>query len=223
MYAEDRVLVGVINRKRDLETLQRDRWYRIPQAHMPRGVFAEYLAFFSSGGAVPKGEKAGIFWVAERRGVELTIRRDLLPNEVPHPRADEWYYKVQVGELMPKDPPIRNTTRRPLTFIHTTGDRFQAAETIRDLYSSADWFVNRLTGELVSRGIEARQTWENEQRHVPPAPGFEVECRDGRAVFSLSGAEGTAPLDMNKPQSEILHEILAEIDRRGGPVMLSLT
>ena len=51
MYADDRVLIGVVNRARDLEIARRQRWYRIPEVQLPRGLNAEYIAFFLSGRA----------------------------------------------------------------------------------------------------------------------------------------------------------------------------
>ena len=48
MLPEDSVLVGVINRKRDLVYAQDQHWYRIPQERMPRGITADYVAFFLS-------------------------------------------------------------------------------------------------------------------------------------------------------------------------------
>src|SRR4051812_24780388 len=100
MYPEDRVLIGVINRKRDLNTARDEHWYRIPRERMPRGVHVEYIAFFLSGAF---GERSGsICYYAERKGLELLYRRDLLPNEPNHKRADSVYYKVGLGDLMDK-------------------------------------------------------------------------------------------------------------------------
>ena len=49
MYADDRVLVGVVNRAKDFEIARRHHWYRIPEGQLPRGLNAEYIAFFLSG------------------------------------------------------------------------------------------------------------------------------------------------------------------------------
>ena len=42
MYAEDRVLVGVINRKKDLDQARYHHWYRIPRGRAAKGIHAEY-------------------------------------------------------------------------------------------------------------------------------------------------------------------------------------
>ena len=142
MYPEDRVLVGVINRKRDFEYARRDHWYRIPLERMPYGVDAEYTAFFFS--RAFQERNGSIHFYAELRGLELAYRRDLLPDETDHPRADGVYYKLQLGELIEKHPPVLNPTRRVISFIYTTWDRFASVGTIGDLYSNADYFVDRI-------------------------------------------------------------------------------
>ncbi|MCY4145119.1 MAG: hypothetical protein OXE95_05310 [Chloroflexi bacterium] len=141
MYADDRVLVGVIKRKRDLHIARRQRWYRIPQANMRRGLDADYVAFFLSRQVF--GERGGgIAYFARITGIELARRRDLLPKESQ--RADDVYYKVQFRDLIEKDPPIENVPARSISFIRTTWDRFVRAETISDLYSAADFYVDRV-------------------------------------------------------------------------------
>lgn len=142
MFPEDRVLVGVVKAKRDFVFARDEHWYRIPQAHMPRGVNTEYLAFFLSSPAF-KAQNKSVAYYAQVRGLELVYRKDLIP--VPdHPRANDVYYKVALGNLQPKDPPITNPTRRPISFIYTTWDRFVHAHTVSDLYSSADFYVDRV-------------------------------------------------------------------------------
>ena len=141
MYADDRVLVGVLNRKKDLHIARQQNWYRIPQKQLPRGLNAEYIAFFLSG--KPFRERSGtIAYFARITGLELARRRDLLPDEAQ--RALGIYYKVQFRDLVPKDPPIENYPARSISFIRTTWDRFLSAETIGDLYSAADFYVDRV-------------------------------------------------------------------------------
>lgn len=149
MYPEDRVLVGVIKAKRDFVFARDARWYRIPLAQMPGGVQADYLAFFLSGG-VFKELSGSIPYYAQVRGLELAYRRDLItdPN---HSRADNVYYRLALGELQTKAPPIRNLTRRPVSFVYTTWDRFDAARTVGDLYSTDRDFVDRIHYALHDR------------------------------------------------------------------------
>lgn len=141
MYPEDRVLVGVINRKRDLAAALNDRWYRIPLARFKGVVDYEYIAFFLNRSLVQG--KSGIYYYARLQGVELLRRRDLLPQEADHQRAAELYYRIALGQIQGKTPPILNPGRRAVTFLFTTGDRFCEAKTISDLYLTDARFVQR--------------------------------------------------------------------------------
>ena len=98
----------------------------MPEKKAPRGIFSEYIAFYFTAAF---GEQAyAVHYHARCFGHELVTRRELLPDEVDHPRAEEQYYKLQLGPLQKREPPIVSQRWRRITFIHTTGDRFQAAE-----------------------------------------------------------------------------------------------
>lgn len=145
MYADDRVLIGVVKRKKDYQIARQEHWYRIPQQRMPQGVNAEYIAFFLSRRSFR--ERGGaIACFARITGIELVRRADLLPGETR--RGQELYYKVQFRQLVDKDPPISNDSRRAFSFIRTTWDRFVAATTIPDLYSRAEHYVDRVSTAL---------------------------------------------------------------------------
>ena len=72
----------------------------------------------------------------------------ILPHEPDHPRADEWYYKVQLGELIKMERPIISLQWRRVTFIHTTWDRFREAVEINDLLLSGGYYVDRVFNTL---------------------------------------------------------------------------
>ncbi|MFN8378569.1 MAG: hypothetical protein U0452_07845 [Anaerolineae bacterium] len=132
MYPEDRVLVGVVRRQRDLRLARDEHWYRIPVAHWPRDVDCEIVAFFLSRAFGPLN--GGIRYYAEMQGLELAYRRDLLPSESDHRRADDVYYRVALGPLIEKQPPVLNPSRRRFAFITCTWERFSTALVIQDLY-----------------------------------------------------------------------------------------
>ena len=220
MLPEDRVLVGVINRKRDLVYARDSHWYRIPQARMPHGVHAEYVGFFLSRAF---GERnGGIHYYARRTGLELVYRKDLLPQEAQHKRADEAYYKAQLGELIEKDPPVLNPTKRPISFIYTTWDRFVHAKQISDLYSKADYYVDRVYHALRDKGIRPDRFWEAETRDTEQSPRLHILCEDGEVVASTDRSEGSIYLDDSQPEDEILAAILDDIARQGGVVMVNV-
>jgi len=132
-HPADRVLVAVMNNRRDFE-IARKGWYRIPVKHAPPSATeAVVLAFYFT--KAFGEERWAIHWYAPVRGHELVRRRDLLPDEPDHPRADEVYYKLQLGPLTRLEPPILSHRWRRIAFIETTWDRFVAAREVRDLYA----------------------------------------------------------------------------------------
>lgn len=141
-YPEDRVLVGVIKRKRDLSFLLKEQWYRIPRGAVPDECPFEIVAFYVSGSAARQAGKSGIHYYAEKRGFELVRRADLVTGEPDHPRAGQEYLKLQLGTVIQKIPPITNPARRIFSFVWTTWDRFTVATTIADLYRDGSQFVS---------------------------------------------------------------------------------
>jgi hypothetical protein len=141
VFAEDRVLVGVINRRRDFRLARDQHWYRIPADRLAWSQ-VEYVAFFFSRAFAD--QNGAIHWYAPCLGWELVRRRDLLPHESEHPRADALYYRVALGTLIARQPPIRNASRHAISFIYTSGERFAAAGHIRDLFGAAEFAVTRV-------------------------------------------------------------------------------
>ena len=131
MKATDLILVAVITHKRDLEIARVLGWYRIPLATAPKTVNVDYLAFYQT--AKFGEEKWAINYIAPVRGNELTTRGELLRTEAGHPRANEPYYKVQIGPLERLPRPIPSRRWRRITFLYTTGERLEQAEEINDL------------------------------------------------------------------------------------------
>lgn len=221
MFPEDRVLVGVINRVRDLKAARDEHWYRIPQAQMPRGVNAEYVALYVS--SRYKRITGGIHYFAEIKGLELAERRILLPDEPHHKRADHVYYRVALGELQSKIPPVLNPTNRPITFIYTTWDRFVHASTIGDLYSEADYYVDRIYHALKDRGLHPQRMWEAESREYTLAPGVRILCENGEVIASTAPSDRSVFMDSAQNQDEILNAILLRIASSGGPVTMGIS
>ena len=73
-----------------------------------------------------------IRWYAQVRGHELVTRRDLLPDEPDHPRAEQRYYKLQLGKLVELPHPIPSRSLRRITFVLTNGKRLNEAWEIND-------------------------------------------------------------------------------------------
>jgi hypothetical protein len=134
IYPDDRILVAVMNNPEDWQRVQAEGWYRLPVKHAPEGApNFDYLAFYFTGAF--GSDKWAIHYYARIEGHELVTRRDLIPAEPEHKRAGDWYYKLQLGPIQHKLPPIVADTWRRITFIVTTGDRFETAQEIKDLYA----------------------------------------------------------------------------------------
>jgi hypothetical protein len=97
-------------------------------------------------------------YYAPIEGHELVTRRDLIPSEPDHPRAGQWYYKLQLGPLEHKLPPIVSHRWRSITFILTTGDRFMNALKINDLFEQESP-AGRLYVRLKELGITVEREW----------------------------------------------------------------
>lgn len=120
------VLVGVVNRKKDLEAVLEKRWYRIPVRHAPKRR-PDFVAFYQTLAFGREGK--AICYYAPVKKFSVATRQKLLPEERNHPRAGNRYYKVELGP--PKKTPrrIENRSRRRISFGFTTlGKLLKAAE-----------------------------------------------------------------------------------------------
>lgn len=130
------ILVAFMPTPRDLEIARVLGWYRIPLRTAPKVVAVDYLAFYQ---ASPfQGRKWRIEWVAPVKGHELVTRAELLREEQDHPKANEEYFKIQLGPLEVLPTPILAETWKRITFFYTTGEYLLAAETVGDLVIRTD-------------------------------------------------------------------------------------
>ncbi len=132
------VLVAVLREPRDLCLAREEGWYRIPVPRLPpRASTARYIAFYQPGSF---GAAGGVVrYVAQVRGWELARRRDLLPGEPAHARADELYYCLRLGPLQELPRPVRSGRWKRVAFIVTHWERLQQAVELRDLLHGSRW------------------------------------------------------------------------------------
>jgi hypothetical protein len=157
MHPDDRVLVAIMNNRRDWALVQDEGWYRLPTKHAPPDApYFEWLAFYFT--KAFGDDRWAIHYYARIEGHELVTRRDLIPAEPDHPRAGQWYYKLQLGPLQHKIPPIVSARWRRVTFILTSGDRFMNALEINDLFEQESP-VGQLYVKLKELGIPVEREW----------------------------------------------------------------
>lgn len=131
----DPVLIVYLPKPRDLELARSRHWYRIPMEHAPRALVpAKALAFYQ-GRSFGKQRWRIAHWAPIRRRVEIT-RRELLPDEPDHPRADEPYVKVELGEVQSLPQPLTSDHGRRLLFKGTVWGRLVQATSLDELFTA---------------------------------------------------------------------------------------
>lgn len=134
------VLVAVVNNMEDLRRAASEGWYRIPQRTAPRRVGADYLAFYQTGAFKSQEEAQTVTYYAPTRRYRLLTRRELLPQEADHPRANDYYFRIDIGPLHRLEKPIPAAKFHRLTFIHTTLNHLLHAQDVVDLFPEEDPF-----------------------------------------------------------------------------------
>lgn len=134
------VLVAVMNNASDLARARDEGWYRVPQRRAPKRLAADYLAFYQTGAFKGEPEAQTVTFLAPTLRYRLLTRREMVPSEPTHPRADDFYYRIEIGPLQRLDKPVPARTMRRLTFIHTTMGHLLAADDVRDLFLKDDPF-----------------------------------------------------------------------------------
>jgi len=157
---ESLVLVAIMPSPRDLEIARVLGWYRIPLKYAPKIVYVDYLAFYQPS-AFGEDHKNCIELIASVRGIELTTRNDLFHNEPDHPRANEEYYKIQIGALKVLPHPVRANKWKRITFLYTTGAYLKVANIINDLVVK-DHERKILWRSLRERGEKFKADGENQ-------------------------------------------------------------
>lgn len=131
-----RVLVVVMNQPRDLAIAREEGWYRIPLRRAPPRIAAEYLAFYQT--AAFGNERWAIRYYAAIRGYRLVQRRQLLPQESSHPRADDQYYRIDLGRLEQLPLPVPAARLRRISFIATSFGQLRLARDVVELWNPAE-------------------------------------------------------------------------------------
>jgi hypothetical protein len=150
IHADDLVLVAVLRRPRDLDIARVLGWYRIPVGTAPKTLRVDWLAFYQT--AAFGTERWSVRYTAPVRGIELVRRGELLLDEPGHPRADEPYFKVQLGPMLELPQPILSARWRRFVFVYTTGDRLLTARDLTDLTIPTAPHRERLRRMLRDRG-----------------------------------------------------------------------
>jgi len=178
-------LVAIVPRKKDWRLLWSEHWYRVPVRTAPEGLEqVKWLAFYQT--KAFGDEKWAVNYYAEVAGISRARRIELLPDEPNNARAQDLYYRVEVGELLRLNPPIPSRRWRRIVFIPTTLEKLLQAREINDLYCTSP-IEDRLYGAMSHSGLAAeRQFFVREQ-----GEGYMLDlallCRDGSIDVECDG------------------------------------
>ncbi len=181
------MLVGVLPAKKDFEIARLLGWYRIPLRMAPKVVDVDYVAFYQTA-AFGETARWQINWFAPVKGYELTTRKELIRDEPEHPRADEEYYKMQIGSLQQRSEPITADKWKRITFLYTTGQLFKQASIIND---------------LVVRSDERQILWRNLRDRAAHTNGYLKNMDDAAILSDPAMLEFFGSLlEMDNPQED---------------------
>ena len=128
-----------------------------------------------------------------------------------------------MGPLRKREPPIFSQRWRRIAFIHTTWDRFQAAEEINDLFAEGDEFVDRLYHALRDSGLSPERTYPVREANVEYAAILAVPCREGVLGIEIGDAQPNRTEGLLLTRDAVISDLAAcvravqiEVDRRGG-------
>ncbi|MEE9463664.1 MAG: hypothetical protein V3V53_17640 [Bacteroidales bacterium] len=151
-------MVAIIPKPEDLQVARVLGWYRIPIRTAPRILNVDYLAFYQPASFTDR--KWRVEYLAPVLGHELATRLELLKEENDHPRADEEYFKIQLGPIQQLIHPIIAGEWKRFTFLYTTGEYFRRAKELT---------------ELTVRPGERRRLWKALRERGSQIPAYQAE------------------------------------------------
>ena len=215
VFPEASVLVAVMTRVRDFELARDEGWYRIPVRSAPKFFPPDYVAFYFT--RAFKEQAFSVRYFAPVRGHELVKRRDLLPDEADHPRAEQPYYKLQLGQLVQRKQPIVSKTWRRLTFILTNGKHFSTASEINELILGPKEH-DILWRALKERGLHAERNYVIRDERAVYKVDLAVLCRDGAVGIVCGEARKRA----RQPQFPLLRFTPEQIETSLEPCLAAV-
>ncbi len=161
---EARVLVAVLSHPRDLALAREQGWYRVPVARVPTQLSADYLAFYQTAAFGP--ERWSVRYYAPVLRYRLATRCELLPTEPEHPRANQPYYRIEIGPLVSLPLPVPAGRLRRIVFIATSFGQLRRATDVRELFHPDE--DAQPDSELWGAGLAGRSIREGGMKATQP-------------------------------------------------------
>jgi len=178
-------LIGIIRDRRDLDILLRKRWYRIPVAHAPRRRFS-HLAFYQPASFGKRGKC--IRYVAPVLGRMTARRRDLLPDQPDHPRANDRYAVFRVGKPLRLPQPVRNISLRRVTFAYTTLRHLFESHDVLEVFGVPP-IERMMAAEFAAAGIPALSEFTVSGPEKRYRLDFAIFCAGGPLAVECDGED----------------------------------
>ncbi len=197
---EPRVLVAVMNNRRDFLIARDEGWYRIPYERGPSQVGADFLAFYQT--KAFDEEHWMIKYFAPIRRYRIVSRKSLLPDEADHPRAGHLYYKLEIGSLRTLPRPIPSHRLRRITFIPTTLGRLLQAQEINDLWLGSA-VEERLWQAFKENGINGERYYALKEEDEYCQIDIALFCARGRIAVLLEAKTPVENVSIVREQPRI--------------------
>lgn len=130
-------MVAILNNQRDTNIVREQYWYRIPiesvETLLKRYWPPDWLAFYQT--KIFSEDAYTIKYYAQIKAIQKVYRWQLFPDESPHQKSENLYYKLDLSVLKCLPQPICNPRRQRIVFIPTTLAKLQTAVTVNDLRS----------------------------------------------------------------------------------------
>lgn len=178
------VLIVLLRDLRDLAFLRDQGWYRIPVNSAPRRWPPQWLAFY-----LPKKFKEQAYsipYYGRVKAIDEVSRAELFPHELPSPRSEKRYYRLEIEELKALPKPITSAHPRRLLFVPTTWQKFERAAQINDLFDDSP-LEDRLWQELQQANISAERQWNVQVKKSIYRLDFAIFCRQGKVDVETDG------------------------------------
>jgi very-short-patch-repair endonuclease len=185
MDSSNLMLIAIMNNGRDLHIARIQHWYRIPVKSAPKRLREmNYIAFYQT--KAFGDQKWSISYWAEIREIRTVKRLELLPLEDDHPKANERYYKVDIGDLKQLADPIASKRGRRIVFIPTTVEKFRAAKEVNDLFHESP-LEDKLWYEFKKSGIDAERQYYISEERGRYCLDFAIFCEKGKIDVECNG------------------------------------
>ena len=182
------VLVAIMNNLLDFNIARDQQWYRIPVRNARKRLKERWpprwLAFYQT--KVFGAERWAVNYCAPVLHTRVVARRELLPEDPSHPRADELYHKIETGPLQRLPRPIVSRRLRRFVFIPTTWEKFISAVEINDLFDESP-LEDRLWAELKKHEIAAERQFFVQVKASLYSLDFAVFCATGQLNVETDG------------------------------------